>query len=108
MIRRRMTAKERLTRRLHDALLDLLPQGTKVSEPEIYPVRGYWTHAHQDVKQWDGWVRIDNADCSIGSWDCVTNCLRRGFEIVDHRGSLLARVGRNEVDIEVFAKDPKR
>jgi hypothetical protein len=39
---------------------------------------------------------------SLGSWDTLTTCVRRGFELVDQRSNKFA-----EVNFEAYAK-PKR
>jgi len=91
-----MTPTEQFTSSLWDEMIRLY--GSNVTEPILYPCRGYWTHAHQDVMAWQGYIGIDGRDFHIGSWDSVTSCARRGFTIVDHR-----RNDRREVDYEIFA-----
>lgn len=95
-----MTPTEQFTRDLWDDMIRLY--GSKVTEPILHPCRGYWTHAHQDVMAWQGYIRIDGRDFQIGSWDSVTDCARRGFTVVDQRSN-----DRREVDIEIFA-NPRR
>lgn len=93
----RYNTTERMRRLLWDAMIDLTQQ--PVSEPQLYPARGYWTHIKQDVMAWQGNAHVDNILYSIGSWDSMTQCLRRGFEISDLRGH------RNrEVEFEIMAK----
>ena len=100
-----MTPTELLARLLQDRLLDLLPPGTQVEEPVIDPARGYWTHRHQDVMPWQGSVVIRLPDThkvqtlTLGSWDTLTACARRGFELVDQRSNKFA-----EVNFEAYAK----
>lgn len=96
-----MTPTEKFTTALWDAMTDLTK--AHVLEPVLHPCRGYWTHAHQDVMAWQGYIKIDGREFQIGSWDSVTACARRGFSIVDQR-----RNDRREVDYEIFANQRKR
>jgi hypothetical protein len=89
-------------------LMDALPPlvGQPIREPSIYPARGYWTHKHQDVMAWQGHVDVPvdmhRFSYSLGSWDTMTACVRRGFEVQDCRGD-----DRRYVDFEIHAKEKR-
>lgn len=69
-----MTPTERLWERLESL-------GYTVERIDV--PRGYWTHVTQDVTRWE--ARVHHPDkpriTTIVSWDTVTACARRGFEI---------------------------
>lgn len=95
-----LTPTEQFTSALWDALQELTKG--EVREPILHVCRGYWTHAHQDVMAWQGYVNINGRDFQIGSWNSVTECARRGFSISDER-----RNDRREVDYQIFANPRK-
>lgn len=100
------TVAERMVEPLTAALQALTK--VRVEHLTLHPCRGYWTHVKQDVMAWQGYADLTSSrggdasvtlTVSIGSWDSLTECERRGFELHDCRGK-----ARTEVDIEVLAK----
>lgn len=74
------------------------------SDISIYPARGYWTHDHQDVMAWTGYVQNNGHTFSLGSWNNMSDCLKHGFDIEDLRGEGY----RAEANFVVYAKKETR
>jgi hypothetical protein len=100
-----VTPTEKLAGMIVNALLDLLPQGTQVEQPSMQVAQGYWRHVQQDVMPWQAGVNVRFPDShrvthyTVGSWDTVTACARRGFELADERSSRT-----KEVDFAAHAR----
>lgn len=84
-----------------DKLIGLLEaQGLTVHA--IRPARGYWTHAHQDCQRFQARVTFPGKtqDETVGCWDTITTCARRGIEPVVHDvgdvGGIQAKSQRND------------
>lgn len=92
-----------LKNRLQVRLSEMLK--TCVDLPEIYLAQGYWAQSAQDVMRWTGRFKMPgiNGDFSLGCWDGVTDCVRRGFLIEDMRGK-----PRKYAHFEVNANEPKK
>lgn len=52
----------------------------------IEPARGYWTHMHQDCQRFQARLTFPGLQWpeTVGSWDTITACARRGIEPVEH------------------------
>ena len=91
------TNVNRMARELEVQVARAVPNvSVSVDESDLHPARGYWTHKHQDVMAWQGYVLVDGRRYSVGSWSSITECLRKRFTVVDQRGQ-----ERIETDFEV-------
>jgi hypothetical protein len=100
----RKTTEERLIGQLLPKLSELLGQKIEPSDLRLHPAKGYWTHTHQDVMGWQGWIKISGQLVrSIGSWNNMSDCVRYGFMIHDERGEY-----RAERDFMVEALNVRR
>lgn len=98
--------EERMAHKLAEAFSKLLMAG--LVDPygvRIYPARGYWTHAHQDVQKFTGVFRDPanaNLEYTFGSWWATLSTLdRKGFVISDDRKNERAD---NNFDINILKK----
>jgi hypothetical protein len=51
----------------------------------IHRAKGFWTHMHQDVQRFQVFVTFpgETRETSVGSWDTITTCARRGLEPIE-------------------------
>lgn len=83
-----MNSQEKLEKGLAGALSPILDVSIDRISFNLSRARGYWTHNYQDVMQITGHVLVDGRlSYSIGSWESMTNLIRRGFRVVDERRS---------------------
>lgn len=74
----------RLAHKLVEALSPIFE--TTIDPPRIDVATGYYRQKRADVMPWTASVSVEGIPISIGSWDTVTDCLRRGFTVEDCRG----------------------
>ena len=78
--RREMKVRERLALKLTEAL------GFVVEAGDLEDAKGHWRTSHYaDVVRWD------SPRHSIASWDSMTDCVNKGFEVTTDRTSSGAR-----------------
>jgi hypothetical protein len=93
-----MTPTRRLVYMLEEKIARIT--GESVSVGLMMPAKGYWSHRQQDVMSWQANLTVGGRHCTAGSWDNITACVRRDFEIQDQRSE-----DRRYVDFEAFVKE---
>ncbi len=85
-----------------EKLIELLEaQGLTVRR--VIPARGHWTHLQQDVQRFQAVVRCpgESWDRTLGSWDTITACARRGIDPI-------GAVPRGGTDMGEIRAKPKK
>lgn len=60
-------------------------------------VQGQWRKAIMDVMRWDAnCTQANGARVHIGSWDTMTECVRRGFKLVQENEAYEMEAVANE------------
>lgn len=85
----RKDTETRMAQALAPRLSTLLGTAIQWSDIKLYPARGYWTQKRADVQAFTGSFKFGNINYSLGCWESMTECLRKGFEVADSRSGML-------------------
>ena len=85
-----------------EKLIDMLAD-KGYSVDVMMPALGYWRRTSCDVHRWDADCKdVNGKHVSIGSWYTMTECVRKGFNLVEN-----PRDGSWYLDVEI-AESPKK
>ncbi len=72
---------KRISERLAELLNDALKPDRPISASDLWMQHGDYRKARWDLTRWGATVRVNGADRSVCSWDTMTECVRKGFNV---------------------------